>query len=499
MFNIMIVEDDHLLRESLAGAMDWETLGFRVAAVAEDGADALDQLKQTRIDVVLTDIRMPEIDGLQLLREIKLNDNRIEVVLLSGYREFQYAEQGLNLGAYGYVLKTEVVDNLKIILTRLYAKLSSQRVQKQEMERLHELTNAVRLKDFLGNAGIPGEKHGRQYRVAVLCFAAVGLSGREQLIGLAGNLGLLFVSEPYYLVMVQSMDPGMLEEMNRRIVQLTDHCANNGISFTMGIGLCYSSRRKLLESYHEAMKMVDRARHSGGQPVLHYMDHARTESATATPVALPIYRERLLSSIQQQKYTAMPMIFAEGLGQWMGDPEIRMEQIQELFIQVLIRLWTDLPDQRKDESPADKLKEVINRINHTDSLFDLQSWLMPVVDHWIEAADRHHREQYFTDISKAVEYIDRHFSNDLSLNELAAKLYLSPSQFSKKFKMETGFNFIEYMKNKRMQLAGELLRSTKMKIDDIGEQVGYRDVKHFHKVFKTIHGKSPYQYRKTGE
>lgn len=146
MFRLLIAEDDDLIRRSICRDFPWETWGYQLLGDAPDGKSCLELSHKLCPDVVLTDIRMPFLDGLNLLQELRKERYCPEVVLLSGYDEFRYAQKGMNLGAFTYILKTEVFDELEGVMARLLLHLRntrSNRILHQEVVQRQNSTEAV--------------------------------------------------------------------------------------------------------------------------------------------------------------------------------------------------------------------------------------------------------------------------------------------------------------------------------------------------------------------
>ena len=144
MFKVMIVDDEPIIRTGLKHVVDWGELGFKIVSEAKNGLDALKKLEEEPVDLIITDIKMPQMDGIELLEVLREKNNDVSGVLLSGFAEFAYAQKGLSLGAIDYLLKPMDPTNIKEVLEKVYKKFTNDKMIKEQTEYLNKKLELTR-------------------------------------------------------------------------------------------------------------------------------------------------------------------------------------------------------------------------------------------------------------------------------------------------------------------------------------------------------------------
>lgn len=345
MIKIIIVDDEKMIREGLVSTVPWGEMGIEVVGSADNGKTALEIALEKKPHIILTDIRMPKMDGIQLLQQVKAELPKVKVVILSGYDEFAYAQKALKYGAADYLIKPVNVDDLK--------------------ELMEQLKDSIR------------------------------------------------------------------EEVNEDILWIRI--------------------QKELED-----------------EVRQYIMHVRSGNI-------------------ENVYTLLEKVVHKEVMS-----NISLEQYKKLSINMINNLLIALKEEGIEikEDINDKYMNLMNLAK----LEELKDWIKEFTNEIIEIIKSDKQDNYRVVIKNALEYIQNHFKEDLSIQMVADAVHLSPNYFSHVFKKAKQESFTDYLNKVRVKKAQELLSEHFYKVYEVADMVGYSDYKYFSSVFKKISGISPTEY-----
>ncbi|RUT35590.1 response regulator [Paenibacillus zeisoli] len=486
MLRIVIVDDEVLIREGLARMIQKESPEFQITASCSDGQQVLDDIDLSEIDVIITDIRMPQIGGLELIRELKEQRPQIRSILMSGFTEFNYAREAIKYSAVEYLLKPINKDQLFELLYRLNEEKESARLREERQRTgllLSILLSKVSSPYLLPELVMPRP-----------CFTLIAIK-----MSRLGDLQVELTNVPVLL--------DRLELQERLLIlvcyserELTDHelrniCSSISVptrpTLHMGISRSYTDLTDFYPAYLEAKKACDRGIYS--ESYLHISNIRDLDLPTSNVLErLNLSRTELIHELQILNLENIMRWIKEGLMSLKSEyaePEAYLGYAQ------LIR-----------EISAHELQE-FNFIYR--SYAELEKILMACMTYTeLEQQFINAFHSMFTEIrtrrmcmgANAVEtvkqWISANYQHQAELNELAQMVYLTPSYLSKLFKQETGLTLTDYMIEVRINKAKQLLRSEPgRKIHSIGAEVGYADPAYFNKLFKRIVGVTPNTYK----
>jgi two-component system, response regulator YesN len=504
-YNVMIVDDEPIIRFGLKSSIDWEDKDLHLIGDFSNGKQALEAMERTgHVDILITDIKMPVMDGITLMKKALQLNPRLKVVLVSSYNEFEYVREGLTHGAVDYILKqtlephqfaktihkcidkileeekvTEQLDHAeqtnrinerrrteqaikRILLRKDHAMASPQRIDSLHMPQLlllGSIKDLDRLQDefgFLYKNLIIEEIQERFYRETEegYCFPI----GEKELIFFLEN----------------TEDPrGTVHTLQRRIEKET--ALKLVFSYTV-----VSDPEKLVEGYHHASLAAQ-----------HYFFQRDTE----------------IFSYEREKKMPQDPLSPEEI-----NAHIHGEESLEKFLDVRIAHWQEEgmnPDNVKKEA-GNILKALywnkvemgifmnyMSRMDSSETLEELTG-LFHEAKHeceiFLESESKHpHTDNELLD--KALVYIHDHFTQEMTLQHVADHIHISRNYFSILFKRFMKINFIDYVIGLRINKAKELLSRTSWKVYEVAGESGFNDVKYFSKLFKKLTGLSPGDYR----
>ncbi|WP_199615807.1 response regulator transcription factor [Paenibacillus alkalitolerans] len=483
MHTVFIVDDEPWVAYGIKALVDWESHGFTVIGEAHNGLTALETIMEKKPDVILSDIRMPGLDGIELLEQIRLHQLPCKVILISGYSEFEYAQKAIRLGAFDYLLKQIDKNNLEDTLARLKKDLEEKEKAQRSLDLflddlfdIFEPDHKMKIHNFLTSRGI--EFDYPHYRFISCLYDGSPVSDPdERVAAVAGIRFLRFRTGQHKVSYLINYD-----ELKQPVVLLnfiSDHLSDTRCIGISGIGVYSASVAKL---YQESDVALFSSFTRPEDRIIEYkaIDHA----AELTKAVLQIEM-----AVKEQK--------AELLNRWLDElceeckaRQLQIDQISSLYNQIVSLFY-------KYYSNSDAIYE-IEYLNYYQ-IFRQYSSIEQLFD-WLKAVFRQQsgEELHISNdtVKKIIGYIDSSFTEDIMLGALSRKFNISLGYLSSLIKKETGTTYSEYVINKRLNLAKELLQDAALSIHEIVERVGYKDYFHFNKLFKKHFGVTPSKYRK---
>lgn len=523
MLRIVIVDDEVLIREGLAKMIQKENPMFQIVGIFADGQDVLEVLPNLGVDVVITDIRMPMLGGLPLIKELHSHYPHIRSILMSGYVDFSYAQEAIRCSAVDYLLKPINKDQLFELLYRLQQEQQTKlnQVKEQRILLLSVLLSQEENKDkqiegfafttikkinieiFPDSFFVPfilksnGARH-LQYcasRLQQLQLQLTNYTNQSDLDMEDMGMGLdLFWSDEAYqgwiVYFTQPPSPEQLDEMGR---QLLAYAQEESFPLHIGSGPLCTNLAQLHVAFTIARYTCDQGLYAND---IYYFSH---------PLSPPS-----LAKIKVSEPEAYPQLS--------NDLKILNTQPLQHW---LIQNFSNIKEQKGGVSHIYELcchisREIEHQVDewktffHDIGLQQLKSQLYVffcydelvsyVVETFMSKLELI-REGRLASLASAAltikQYIHEHYAEQMDLNALATLVYLSPTYISKLFKQETGSTITDYITEVRLQQAKQLLtHHPHLKVQQISEQVGYTDVAYFHKLFKRTIGITPSQFKK---
>lgn len=527
---VVLIEDEAIIREGLLYGIDWVKFGFEVVGEAEDGEEGLELVADTEPDLIITDIHMPFMNGLQFIERVKAVRPETEIIIISGHEEFQYAQKALKMGVYEYMLKPIDVDYLERVLEQLRAKYDLR----------HKEASAVLSWKEQAAIGLSLEK---ERVLKDLLFGAIEAEEAAQLLEdfKANYYGVMILQIDDYSILTNGMDETEIKEMERlffhavtssvsggeRIVavedkkgecmvclsdkyretfktKITELCnairektsAIGPFTVTAAVGKLGDSLHAVRQSYKQALEALHYKFVVGGDQNIFYKDIEMISRQAQTSKS--DYNDSdLLSSIKtsdkerirQCLFELMTDIQARGSNSYLYMQMI----IGSLYIQVM-KVLKDVGGSAEEifKEPVEVYRQVMAHQTIEGMVGELLQVCLRITD-YIESRKV---GKFNQTIDKAKEYIKAHYAvEELSLENVATHVNMGTSYFSVIFKQETGETFIDYVTGIRMGKAKELLGISGFKAYEIAYMVGYNNPTYFSTLFKKWVGLSPTEYR----
>ncbi|HZG86880.1 response regulator [Paenibacillus sp.] len=538
MLRLLIVEDEQLTREGLADLIDWASIGIRIDGLAANGLEAVQLLAAQPADLLLTDIRMPVMDGLQLIEEVRRRDWPTTCILLSGYGDFEYAQKAMRLGVTDYLVKPCSPDDIRSLFVRVAESL---REERRRTDRLKGIESRLRasvphaksevLRQWLRHPPVVTEDRRLQLKQLGMSVAfeyplviAVRIDHRSldrydertsdvKLVTFAASNIMKETLEqtlmqPIEIVLEQDLlvavGNGLFEWMEEKVAAGAAKLKDNLQRYLrLSVGIGVSDPKPTLNELHEAFREAAEAlefRFFLGASVVYRRDAERWK-AGALPGRL---RQAEMLRVEQAAIEHLRAgLFAELLNDteaWLtafqGEYTQSREDIHGQTIAFLSRMLQTAaeiapPGTDVDADPA-RIREQVHGV---DTFEELNGIVYRYIRSVVEALQS--RKPMKRKVQQALDYIaERYNESGMSLAGAANALFVSSAYLSSLFKQELGVNFLDYVHQFRIEKAKALLQSTDLKIQAVAREVGYFDEAHFTKTFKKWTGMLPSQYKK---
>ncbi|WP_274651307.1 helix-turn-helix domain-containing protein [Paenibacillus humicola] len=465
MKDVLVVEDDKLVRMGIISAVPWHDYGMRIVGEAKNGAKAMEFLETRQVDLILTDLAMPVMSGIELMREVRVRYPDILFIVLTMHQDFEYIQEALRLGAIDYIAKVELEkDKFETILARIVKRMEERTAGfKQERkpdapERLTagEIFACVRLDRSEKTAPMP-----------------------ESVANLAAELGIdALEAGPGLWLWIPQPEASMAQQLKERLSGMS------GFALIRLHGLAemhLEEAKRRLRDYVENDFFYD---YVPLQPVS-IVDLRQSEREAGDDDNLSQLRNEWLSREWIYSFPLFQRLIGELKAMRLPQPR-------------LLGLLYSLSDEWNRRFSAVE-GAVIEAPERLDYWYQAEEWLAHIRDAAIRSVDRHtYSEEVTLCVMKAVAILHEELDRPITAGETARRVNMSRSYFSQCFRDVTGRTFNDYVRHIRIDKARELLLYSNKTVQWIAEHTGYRDEKYFSRLFREETGMLPSEYRQSG-
>ena len=546
MLKIFLAEDEVVVRETIKRMIPWEELGFELVGEAADGEMALPLLIRQQPDLLITDIKMPFMDGLTLARLAKKEIPGLKVVILSGYDDFNYAKQAIGIGVEDYLLKPITKNALIERLSEIRSRYEHEKTQKEYYEKFQREMQAYEKnssRDFF-EALVDGsmdmmevykraEKLGldivaEAYNVLIFTMNCdEDFSGQRdeyssweaESLELLENFfaghssAMLFRSNIFSYGVLLKGQRETIEENTRACVDEIRKILsrqNGRREWFLAVGQSVERLSQIQKSYHTASRAFSQ-RYLYDENILYYdemetMEHPGGQAETEDNAYLqkvdvnalnPAILQKFLSNGLQEETENFVKDYFYAIGQ---EPMESLVFRNYVILNVrfsVISFIKGLGCDTNEMESADTEEVLAESGKNMESAI---AYAKKMISQAIEIRDQNSGNKNRSILRTAVDFIDSHYmEEDISLNTVANVANVSSNHFSALFSQNMGQTFIEYLTTLRMNKAKELLRCTGMRSSEIAGEIGYKDAHYFSYLFKKTQGMTPSDYRKARE
>lgn len=516
---VLIVDDEFFVCQLIYHLMDWEKYHAEVVGMIDNGEEALDMILKECPDIIISDIRMPGLNGIELVQAVKNLKKPAKIILISGHRSFEYAKEAINLGADYYLLKPIRKNELQEVFSSIVNEIEKERkamdVEREYRKKL--LLNKRELRNqfinFLVSGKLKGErdidsvnkKYQFSFRKGKFQLAMLKLDFEEtdqhqrpetkilkqqlskynyELDKYCWDFEMLIDENAIYVLMNFSEKQGIYIAQRLKIVRETMQDISKCL-VTLILGREWNTLFEMEKNMPQFRKAV--------------YERIKTQDKIIAEDQIGEYRQehttakvgKLIRCIEAGNY--------EGINEYLENEQKEMikesgeNQIRK--IQQIVGTFYQLFEDGKYQEKGHCIQENVENLN---SIYKIWKYVKKMIEEAIQENKEHFRNVNSIQVKETIAYIKLHYSENLKLTEMAERVYISPQYLSSLFKKEMDMTISEYIALLRIEKAKELLRGSSHNVAEIAERIGYRDIRHFSMVFKRITGLTPTEYRKIG-
>ena len=537
MYKVFIVEDEIVVREGIKNNIHWEEEGFIIAGDESDGELAYPMILREQPDILITDIKMPFMDGLELSKLLKKEMPQLKIIIISGYSDFGYAQQAIDIGITEYLLKPVTPNKLMTAVKNAAVVIEKERKDKQILEQYQLLVyqkQVEKRKDFF-SALVGGkmslsqiieqeEELGINMVASAFCIILFQFKVQEymyeysnEIVQCEARMEEALRKYPEIKVFERGMDglafillgedEEQIEALTQKLCMLLISICNGRVHYFGGIGRVVHRIRDLQLSYLDANRAFSLRYFEKGDQFLSYRDVGNIKDQIGNQINVSELNLEKLDRLLLEEFLKRGTIqdveefvdrYFNGLDSNTMKSSFFRQYIMMDGYSAIMKFLKDMkcPKEKIDNS----LKNMMDITEQLTSLEDCCKFYKSILKEAIDLRNKSSQKKYSGLIDKAKEYILNNYAmSDLTLNKVASKVNISPNYFSSLFNQETGMTFIEYLTDIRMDKAKEYLRCSSKKITEIGYLVGYLDSHYFSYIFKKTQNFTPSEYRMLGK
>ncbi|SET00031.1 two-component system, response regulator YesN [Natronincola peptidivorans] len=533
MIRVIIADDETRICKLIIKLIHWDKLDMLIVGTANNGIEALELIEKENPDIVITDIRMPGYDGLDMIEKAKKINNTLEFIIISGYGQFEYAKRAIEFGVKEYLLKPINKEDLYKTLLKVGEHVKKNKYQ-SSLEKEYELilkNDANRIREsflsnflFYNSEGFKeytikeiNENHHFHFQEGFFSIAALKLDYRSKedlghiktmmneivdmikskLQNITYEVDSIRNKNNLYIVMnynqkkkkqMEAVFLRVLEYFNQRI------STAEKLEVTVALGEEVKELKDIAESFESAKLLIEDRILKGTRKIIK-LDKIRTDNTEIEDVFSNFSKKfiKAVEVLDGDEVKKLLLNFKRDI----SFRNIRGTDLKRMINEIgsIYYITMKNNNMKIDHVPEDytKLKITIEDCNSIDGLFNL---ILNYITSSLSVISENKPHNHLRQIREAKKYIEENYMKNITLEDLGVHIGFSPSYFSSLFKKETGTSFIEYLSKVRVEKAKDLLKESDLRIQDICLMVGYHDAKYFTKSFIKHTGLKPNEYRK---
>jgi two-component system response regulator YesN len=521
--NIVLIDDEIGIVEGLKTIVKRYIPECRVVGTAYNGLEGIKLVQEKKPDIVITDIRMAQADGLEMIQMLKAEGCGAKFIILSGYAEFEYARKGMQLGVQFYINKPVEEEEVRDCVIKLMAEIRQEKARLQEMDDLRYQADSRMTESILReviDAGsenmaylnvlkstLPSPVSHSRYLCALIEIDAEPAMVQEKQLQCIYEMidSVLGACKGMYrfryaesrVVIICSHDKSRDEPHLARAVKSLQKILESGLGLKMsaGIGTVHKGFAGIGKSFEEAEQALNYKVLKGIGSVLSY-----TETVNLKGNRVVVSEEqitRLEACIKNEDEDGSVAVIHDIFDSLSTESCLSLSDLQFQCLNILlssIRKLSFYQLQHNDFLGKHILS--LEGISRFKTMEQLRDWMTDIIKRVIEFQSVRNMPRKKDVITEIRDYLTEHYHENISLAELSGRFFINPYYLSQLFKQKTGDTYLNYLIHIRMNSAKELLEKTDLKVYEISQKVGYSDSNHFAKLFERLVGCKPTEYRK---
>jgi two-component system, response regulator YesN len=532
MFKVLIVDDERLIREGIKNSISWSEHRISEVMTAKDGLEALQMMETFMPDILFTDIKMPRMNGLELLKKVKKLNERIKIIILSGYDDFEYVQAALQDGALDYLRKTIDMDGLIKVIKKSIEEIEKDRAKiekEQLLANLLEMSMPLLKHKYL-NILISGPVNsenmlqklkfiGIDFNFNNCSIAIIAIDNQiilrdsrsiEEWLLIKYNLNkiiednisdqaLVFENNFEQFVVIYSLNRCNALDNDNDVInnfKIIKTEVNRTLNINVSIGISNKCQGvdHISDCYEQAVNVLDHRMFTGQGSIILASD---VKKNIVSYYHLDSEQQRfLVSSLRAGEKEQALKLINDIFDNIMSMQNLSKNNLQGLCIEVLTIISRVLEEYDITlQSITGNNFIDFEEINRYETCMDMKQWVVSIIEKAVDNIINTKIVGTRKIVEKVKRYVDENYCNEITLGMAAEMVHISPNYFSSIFSTEVGQGFLEYITAKRIEKAKELLCKKGVKVHEVGNEVGYDNQYYFSRIFKKHTGMSPLEYK----
>ena len=526
-YNVLLVDDEKEVCQIIIRKLDWESMGFHIVGYAANGVEALEMAEELQPDVVMTDIKMPYMDGLTLSRKLKEAYQKIKIIIFSGFDEFEYAKEAIKIEAMEYILKPINEKELREVFERIKIELDRELDERRNIDKLRQyyLESLPVLQENFYISLLEGrlsqeqiEENLQNYQIqwaeSSYIVTVVHISKRNLPAEMDSFLAAISVKRLAEEQLQKEWDSrifvylgdvilitSITDERNAgarytdtmdKFCKLTKRAC--GITVTAGVGYICDNMKELSVSYESARHAASYRVMYGSERAINIAEidpYEEKEESWGESGSI----QRIIREIKMGDREKLEQAVSEEV-RHLADSSSSIMRYRVFVMTFITEVFRFGSNKINIEDVFEKQQDIYGQAMQMESPEELKNWLLEIAGRMQDMVLSERDDTMKSFVEKAVEYVQEHYGEqNLSVETICRNLGVSTAYFPTLFKKETGKTFINYLTDCRMEKAVELLLEQDEKTYIVAQKVGYADPNYFSYVFKRKFGVSPSKYK----
>lgn len=503
MKKVMLVEDEEFILQGIRCIIDWEEISMEVTVMAHNGKEALELFRENTADIVITDVEMPLMNGLELIKEVRKLSPRTRCIILSGYDEFEYARTALKLDVEDYILKPINEEQLKEALKRAAVHLDE--IDRKNAGNMEDKIGWHRLlKGKMGKAEsaemyrmLPQIEEGEMLYTGIMKMDTSTMEDKDGVNDILLEIQkwerrsktIYLAPDTLFLLLYAEKDEGdqeILEACRSFQDRLESSC---GIMSFITVSHPMKDYEELAQGYKMSLKLQKYRMLEGYGSCINEA-HIKDRKSGDVVIDEVLLRKMILKKDKEGALNYIEDLFINNL-----KSEVNVDMLYQTALKIAILLQEIKAEYKLAQSRnLQDLSEMIEKIYQADDIFGLKTIFISEITEIITYL--HTEDSQYTPVVKQImAEVQKNYREDMNLKTLSYKYHMNASYLGQIFQKEAGCSFAQYLSNIKNGIAKDLILNTNMKINDIAREVGYPDTSYFYRKFKQCYGVSPASLR----
>lgn len=503
MKKVMLVEDEEFILQGIRCIIDWEEIAMTVSAMAHNGKEALEKFQEDPVDILVTDVEMPLMNGLDLIREVRRISPRTRCIILSGYDEFEYARTALKLDVEEYILKPIDEEKLKDALVR--AALRLEEIDRKDAGNMedkigwHKLLKGKMTKEEAQEMYLmlPQIQEEEQVFCGVMKIDTGTLEGRDGINEILRKLQhweqrskTIYLAPDTLFLLLYGESEEKEEEILEACRDFQDRLESDyGIMSFITVSGPIRDYEELAQGYKMSMKLQKYRMLEGYGSCINEA-HIKDRKSGDVVIDEALLRKLILKKDKDGALNYIEDLFINNL-----KSQVSVDVLYQISLKIAILLQEIKAEYKLAQSRnLQDLSDMIEKIYQADDIFGLKTIFISEITEIITYL--HTEDSQYTPVVKQImAEVQKNYREDMNLKTLSYKYHMNASYLGQIFQKEAGCSFAQYLSNIKNSIAKDLILNTNMKINDIAREVGYPDTSYFYRKFKQCYGVSPASLR----